>query len=897
MFPRIKTLATIAMALTAFPVAANDAVPSTAPSPAALDYFEKKVRPLLVENCYNCHSADNKAAGGLRVDDRNGLLQGGGRGAAVVPGDPERSVLLKAVSHADPKLKMPPEFKLADEQIEVLTKWIQDGAAWPTIDVPSDLTVERADYDQLRREHWSWQPLRSVTVPTVKNESWARDDVDRFLLEKLEHAGLEPVGDADRSAWLRRVTYDLTGLPPSPDEITAFLSDHGPKAYEHVVDRLLQSSAFGERWGRHWLDVARYGESTGSARNLPYPFAWRYRDYVINAFNNDKPYDQFVREQIAGDQLPFASDEQRQEQLIATGFLAIGVKDVNQRFKVRFTMDNIDEQIDTFSQAFLGLTVSCARCHDHKFDPISTKEYYGLAGIFHSTDLCGGLKNKMGGGGLDYYDPQMLLILSQSTEVDPEYDAKLASARAAADEAKARFEELRDSEEGAKLAPNGRPMRQVARQKWNRLQAEFVALSDPAARGKVALGVRDAKTIADTEIRLRGEAEKLGPVAPRGFPKVVEYEGQPQIPAHRSGRLELAQWLTSQQNPLTSRVVVNRVWQHLFGQGIVSSVDNFGVNGAKPTHPELLDHLAQRFVAEGWSFKKFIRALVLTRTYGLASAATEKHLAVDPDNQLHWRHRPRRLSAEELRDSILAAAGTLDRTRPEGSPAQELKVIELRNNGPESQRIMELVRTNRHRSIYLPLLRTLVPPSLEVFDFADQGLVTGQREMTTVATQALYLLNDPFVRSNSQVFAETLLAQSDLDESQRIDQSYLRLIGRLPSSSERDRIRFYLADYTAEAAAMLQEEFSLVAERERQAAIAATQPADAATPSNNAVSTADQTLAAAQQRTAQALNPDDVEQSETAVQDEKILSRDAQTAAWSSLIQALIGSAEFRYTR
>lgn len=885
------------MALSAVPLAANDAVSTTAPSPAALEYFEKKVRPLLVENCYNCHSADNKAAGGLRVDDRNGLLQGGGRGAAVVPGRPEESVLLKAVSHTDSKLKMPPEFKLADEQIEVLTKWIQDGAAWPTTDIPSDLTVERADYDQLRREHWSWQPIRSVTPPAVKGSAWARDEIDRFLLDKIEKAGLAPVEDADRATWLRRITYDLTGLPPTPIEITSFLHDRDPQAYEHVVDRLLQLPAFGERWGRHWLDVARYGESTGSARNLPYPFAWRYRDYVIDAFNNDKPYDQFVREQIAGDQLPFQSEGQRQEQLIATGFLAIGVKDVNQRFKVRFTMDNIDEQIDTFSQAILGLTVSCARCHDHKFDPISAKEYYGLAGIFQSTDLCGGLKNKMGGGGLDYYDPQMLLILSQSTDVDPDYDVKIAAARKAADEAKARFEELRDSEEGAKLAPNGRPMRQVARQKWNRLQAEFVALSDPAARGKVALGLRDSKTISDTEIRLRGEAEKLGPVVPRGFPKVIEYEGQPQIPTDRSGRLELAQWLTSPQNPLTSRVIVNRVWQHLFGQGLVASVDNFGVNGTKPTHPELLDHLALRFVAEGWSIKKLIRTLALTRTYGLASSATEAHLALDPSNQLHWRHSPRRLSAEELRDSILASAGTLDRARPEGSPAQELKVIELRNNGPESQRIMELVRTSRFRSVYLPLLRTLVPPSLEVFDFADQGLVTGQREITTVATQALYLLNDPFVRSNSQVFAENLLARSDLDDSRRIDQSYLSLIGRLPTSSERYRIQYYLADYATVAASSLQDEFAAVAEQQRQAVIAASQPADASTPNNLASVTANQSLAAAQQRTAQAVNPDDVEQTESTAQEEKVLSRDAKSAAWTSLIQALIGSAEFRYTR
>ncbi len=879
----------------AVPVMANDVAPDAAPSPAALEFFEKKVRPLLVDQCYNCHSADNKAAGGLRVDDRNGLLQGGGRGAAVVPGDPEKSVLLKAVSHTDEKLKMPPEFKLSDEQIGILTQWIQDGAAWPALEVPSDLTADRADFEQLRKDHWSWQPLKAVAPPAVQNAAWPRDDVDRFLLAKLEESGLPPVADADRALWLRRVTFDLTGLPPSPDEVQAFLADESAEAKARVVDRLLQSPAFGERWGRHWLDVARFGESTGSARNLPYPYAWRYRDYVIDAFNKDKPYDQFVREQIAGDQLPFASDEQRQEQLIATGFLAIGVKDVNQRFKVRFTMDNIDEQIDTFSQAILGLTASCARCHDHKFDPISTKEYYGLAGIFHSTDLCSGLRNKMGGGGLDYFDPQMLLILDQSQQVDPEYDAKLAAAKAAADHAKADFERIRDSEEGNQLAPNGKPKRQVARRKWNRLQAEFVALSDPAARGKIALGLRDAQTIGDTEIRIRGEAEKLGPVVPRGFLQVAAYAGQPQIPADRSGRLELAQWLTSPQNPLAARVIVNRVWQHLFGTGLVSSVDNFGVMGAKPSHPELLDHLAQRFVADGWSFKRFIRALVLTRAYGLGSAATPEHLARDPGNQLLWRHSPRRLSAEELRDAALAAAGTLDQTRPDGSPAQELRVIELRNNGPESQRIMELARTSRRRSVYLPLLRTLVPPSLEVFDFADQGLVTGRRDTTTVATQALYLLNDPFIRRQTLTLAESLLDRSELDDAARITQAYFVLFGRAPTSSELDRVRFYLTDYAAAAAEALRDEFAAVAQREQQAALAAQLPPDATTPAN--VVPSDQTLASAQELAAQAANPDDVEQTESVVQEELIQARDARTAAWASFLHALIGTAEFRYVR
>lgn len=864
--------------------------------PAKLEFFEKKVRPLLVENCYNCHSADNKAAGGLRVDDHNGLLQGGGRGVALVIGKPEESLLIKAVSHND-KLKMPPDNRLSDEQIEILSQWIKDGAVWPALEIPADLQVASPEYERLRKEHWSWQPLKSPEVPALTGSAWPRDNIDRFLLAKLNEVGLAPVADADRLTLLRRVTFDLTGLPPTPAEIAAFQADQSPTALETVVDRLLQSSAFGERWGRHWLDVARYGESTGSARNLPYPHAWRYRDYVINAINNDKPYDQFIREQVAGDLLPAETEAQSKEQRIATGFLAIGVKDVNQRFKVRYIMDNIDEQIDTVSRSVLALTASCARCHDHKFDPITTSEYYSLAGIFHSTDDCSGLRNKMGGGGLDYYDPKMLLVLSAASQIDAQQEAKLAKAKQAADEARAAFEALRDSAEGDEKAPNGRPKRQVARQKWNRLQAEYMALNDPASTGEVAMGLRDAAKVGDTEIRLRGEAEKLGPIAPRGFLKVVEFEGQPSVPADKSGRLELAQWLTSPKNPLTSRVIVNRAWHHLFGAGLVRSVDNFGITGDTPSHPELLDYLANEFVTDGWSLKRLVRRLVLTRAYGLSSAATEEQLTMDPANRWVWRHSPRRLEAEELRDAMLAAAGVLDHRRPTGSVAAELKVIELRNNGPEAQRMVEASRNSRARSVYLPLLRTLVPTSLEVFDFADQGLVTGSRETTTVPTQALYLLNDAFVRRNSLATAETLLADSNLDDRARIEAAYLKTLGRSPSPTEVQRTQFYLADYQAVASEALAAEFAAVQEREAAALAEAQRPADASDPANKAVDKAGGGIAAAQQAAALAVNPDDVEQTEMAVAEEVVQPRDARTAAWASLVQALLGSGEFRFVR
>ncbi len=392
---------------------------------AGVEYFEKKVRPLLVANCYTCHSAETNSRSGLRVDDRNGLLVGGGRGPAIIPGKPDESLLIRAVSYTG-KLKMPPERRLSDDEVAVLKKWIRDGAAWTKVEsLPSQVHVA-ADYARLRKEHWAWQPLRDPRSPSVGDRAWPRDAIDRFLLARMEERGVTPVGDAEKLSLIRRATFDLTGLPPTLAEIDAFLADRSETAFERVVDRLLASPAFGERWGRHWLDVARYAESTGSARNLPFPHAWRYRDYVIDAFNNDKPYDEFLREQIAGDLLPSRTRQEKTEHLIATGFLALGVKDVNQRFKVRFLMDNIDEQIDTVTRSVLALTASCARCHNHKFDPIPTTDYYALAGIFRSTDMCAALRNKMGGGGLDYYDPQMLLRIGPGTAASSETKVTLA---------------------------------------------------------------------------------------------------------------------------------------------------------------------------------------------------------------------------------------------------------------------------------------------------------------------------------------------------------------------------------------------------------------------------------------------------------------------------------------
>jgi cytochrome c553 len=823
-------------------------------NPAALEFFEKKVRPTLVSRCYACHSAETKPAGGLRVDDRNGLLTGGNNGPAVVVGNPEKSLLLKRVTQHDDKKRMPRDSEaLPAAAIADLTTWIKDGAVWPAVSVPASFGRSRARYEAMKKEHWAWQPLTDPKPPAVRNAAWPKDDIDRFILAKLETQGLTPSADADKVALLRRVTFDLTGLPPTGEQIDAFVKDTSADAFAKVVDGLLASPRFGERWGRHWLDVARYAESTGPSRNIPYPHAWRYRDYVIDRVNEDMPFDRFILEQLAGDLLPAASDAERDRQCIATGFLALGVKDVNQRFKVRFLMDNVDEQIDVVGRAVLGLTVSCARCHDHKFDPIPQSDYYALAGIFTSTDNCAGVGNRMGGAGLAYYEPSLLLTLS--TSAPPASSEKVAKLTAEVAEAQKAWDAIRGTPEGLKPGPNGQPTQRPVRLKYERLRGELLALTDPAARGHAAHGVRDGKVIGDTELRVRGEAEKLGPVVPRGFLNVFSVPDASPVNIKQSGRLELAQWLTSRKNPLTPRVAVNRVWQHLFDRGIVSTVDNFGVTGDKPSHSELLDHLANRFIREGWSVKKLVRAIVLTHAYQLGSEASAAARTADPANRLVWRHTPRRLETEEIRDAMLAAAGTLNLNRPAASPAKDLRMVEMRDDGAEAANLHNHADRSLHRSVYLPVLRGVTPRSLEAFDPVEQTLVTGRRDATTVPGQALYLLNSPFVQQQSVALAARL--GKDASDKGRIETAYRLTLGRLPTDKESERALAFLAEYES-------------VYRDRPAAT----PKPEAKPS------------------AAPVDPDaPVEPSVVEVKSP----RDAKSAAWVAFAQALLGSAEFRY--
>src|SRR5579883_268915 len=857
-------------ALTAAPgLAVAESATPTATEAARIDFFEKKVRPILVSHCYTCHSADTKPSGGLRVDDRNGLLAGGNTGPAVVPGDPDKSLLLRRVIQKNVKRRMPLEGKpLSDEQVALLSAWIKDGAAWPRVLPPASFGKTKQRYETLKKKHWAWQPLTNPIPPAIADAGWPKDDIDRFLLEKLEAKGLKPVGDADKLVLLRRVTFDLTGLPPTPADSEAFLKDTSLNAFTKVVDRLLASERFGERWGRHWLDVARYAESTGPSRNIPYPHAWKYRDYVIDSINADVPFDRFITEQIAGDLLPAVSNTERDRLLTATGFLALGVKDVNQRFKVRFLMDNVDEQIDVVSRSVVGLTVSCARCHDHKFDPVPQADYYALAGIFTSTDNAAGVRNLMGGGGLAYYAPAMLVKLTTNIPpADPKIVEKLTAEVA---EAKKAWDGIRGTPEGLKIAANGQPTQRPYRLKYERLQAELDALTDPAARGHAVHGAREAQIIADTQVRIRGEAEKLGPSVPRGFLTAFDVPGAAKVNPKQSGRLELAQWLTSANNPLTPRVAVNRVWQQLFGTGIVNTVDNFGVTGGAPSHPELLDYLASRFIADGWSTKKLVRALVLTRAYQLGSESTESHRTLDPTNRLVWRHSPRRLSAEEMRDATLAVAGKLDTKRPAGSSANKLKMIEMRDNGPEAKAVNDSADAATYRSVYLPLVRGVTPHALEAFDPVDQTLVSGTRDSTTVPSQALFLLNSPFVRQQALVFAERILKNPDASDADRIRAAYRLAVGRVPTEKEIDRARAFLGAYES---AYLANPPKFVKPNQPK------KPVEPKKPNQPPA------------------NPDEIDQTGETVTEVTVQPKDAKTAAWMAFSQALIGSAEFRYVK
>jgi cytochrome c553 len=780
---------------------AADAVPA-----AGVAFFEKKIRPVLVTECYACHSTTKtkKVRGGLHLDTREGTRKGGDSGPVIVPGKPSQSRLLDALGHTDPRLAMPPRKKLDAAVVRAFEEWIRMGAPDPR----DGLEVARKDQGiEKGRNHWAYQPPKKSAAPRVKNTAWPRTDVDRFVLASLETKGLTPVADADRRTLLRRVTFDLIGLPPTPAEVEAFAADTSPQAFEKVVGRLLASPRFGEKWARHWLDVARYAESTGKTVNFNYPHAWRYRDYVIAAFNADKPYDQFIKEQLAGDLMKSDDPKVMAERTIATGFLAIGPKTLNERNGLKFELDLADEQIDVTTQAFLGITVACARCHDHKFDPIPQKDYYALAGIFRSTETCYGTVRF-----INAQRPGPLLPLPK--EANP---AAAVSRRTDAERKRVenQIKTVRDSTKRMKDPIQ----RFFATGQISLLQARLDAYDAGGEPKLLAMGVRDkpagresrpprggfagftfngTRTVADSPVYNRGEPDQPGASrVPRGTLQVMTRTPL-KVPATSSGRLELAEWIAAKENPLTARVMVNRVWLHLFGRGLVPTADDFGLAGRPPTHPELLDHLAHRFMDSGWSVKKLIEHLVTSHVYQLSSVAKRSAVEVDPDNALFWRMSPRRLDAEGLRDALLAVSEQLDTTPPVGSVvarAGEGPVARFRPGGDSVAAAINDPR-NTHRSIYLPIIRDNPPEALSLFDAADPALITSDRPRTTVPSQGLFLLNNAFVLRAADTAAGRLLEKGT--EADRIHAAFVRFYSRPPTAREQTSATKFLAAYRAQ---------------------------------------------------------------------------------------------------
>jgi cytochrome c553 len=695
--------------------------PAEAPaSPALLEQFEKSVRPLLVEKCLSCHG-ETKQFGGLRLDSRPAILKGGDKGAAIVVGDPDHSKLLEAVRQTG-SLKMPPNGKLSNREIESLTEWVKQGAVWSR-NSPKGKTWEERMTDQ-RRTLWSLKPLRKPQLPTVKNRAWVKNPVDLYILEGLERRGLQPALPANRTALIRRATFDLIGLPPTPEETQAFLKDRDPNAYEKLIERLLASPHYGERWGRQWLDVARYSDTLGYLVGLNgrrYPYAYTYRDYVTRALNSDKPYNQFILEQIAADQIPLKD----RRDLSALGFITVGNRYLGD------TQEIIDDRIDVVCRGLQGLSSGCARCHEHKFDPIPTEDYYSLYSIFNNS-----------------VEPESLPQIEEPTNkaAFAEYQKQLQAMEARMAEAKKQKKE--DQVDNIR-----------------RDILDFKATHPGAPACAMILNDRDKPT--PQKVFKRGVASALGADTPPRFLLAVAGDQRRNF-SKGSGRLELAQAIASPENPLTARVMVNRIWMGHFGRGIVRTPSDFGTRGDTPSHPALLDWLAAKFMkseAQGaWSIKKMHRLVMLSSTYRQSAEADPKTLRADPENRLLGRMNRRRLDFEQMRDALLSVGGTLDTTLY-GQP-------------------VEGVEKSRRRTLYTFLDRQSLPTLWRSFDFPDPNQHAPQRSNTTVPQQSLFLLNNPFVQEMAKSLARRKEITETTDTRNRVARMLALTYSRPPQQEE-----------------------------------------------------------------------------------------------------------------
>jgi hypothetical protein len=886
-----------------------------------LAFFERKIRPVLIEHCYECHeSSSDQLKGGLAVDTRAGLAKGGDSGPAVVPGSVEDSLLLSALRYDS--FEMPPSGALPEAVIADFEKWIQDGAVDPRNNESGTPDVKPIDIES-GRKHWAYQPLDRPEIPTVHEDSWATGNIDRFILAKLKEKKLEPATDAEKTVLIRRLYFDLIGLPPTATDIDSFLADGSSEAYENLVERLLDSPQFGERWGRHWLDVVRYAESV-TLRGFILNEAWRYRDYVIEAFNSDRPLDQFLMEQLAGDLLSADSVEERQKQLIATTFLMMGNANLEDQNKPKLEMDYVDEQLDVISRGMLGQTVTCARCHDHKFDPIPTRDYYALAGILKNattlnhaniskwvevplplepdaqqkldefdlavkqlTTEIKSLKQKLNDQGanssnivdrivatdelkgivVDDEDAEKLGEWQHSTHHkhyvnrgyshdqnqakgqkslryvpllphDGLYEVRFSyqwgDSRAknvpvtifgadgettvSVDETQppnledrfvslgvhrfevakqayvevtttntrgfviadaVQFVPVEESEAKESLANQkasdtevAAEMKRKLERELSELEAELADVRKTAPDRPMTMSLLDHNKPQDLPIHIRGDVGNLGEVVPRGVLRVATLGEGPSMPADQSGRLELARWIVARDNPLTARVMVNRIWYWLVGTGLVRTLDNFGTTGQSPSHPELLDYLAMQLMEQNWSAKSLIREIVLSRFYRLASEAEPTVQQQDPENRWLTHMNRRRLDAEMIRDAMLVCSNELD-----DSMGGQTFPETLSND-------YDFTFAQPRRSVYVPVFRNSLPEIFELFDFANVSMVTGKRDVSTVAPQALYFMNHPFPQGRAEVTAKRFLKEDFGDDTACLKEVFLAVVGRTPSDEE-----------------------------------------------------------------------------------------------------------------
>lgn len=757
-------LVTLVLVVLLRPAVGGEPAPVTvATAPAAdsteqIAFFEKKIRPVLVQSCYECHSVESKKSkGGLLLDSREAVLAGGTTGPALVPGKPDESLMIKALRYTDQDFQMPPKQRLAPAVIADFETWIRNGAADPRAKVVVAAVKPPIDLEA-GRKHWAFRPVSSPAVPKVRDSKRVRNPIDAFLQAGLEAKKIQPAPEADKATLLRRLAFDLTGLPPTLEEQDAFLSDSSKDAFEKAVDRYLASPRYGERWARHWLDLVRYADSNGVDEDVGHPTAWRYRDYVVRSFNADKPYDAFVVEQLAGDLLGGAADN-----LIATAWLSMGPKMLAEPDLEKMKLDIADEQIDVATKTFLGLTLTCARCHDHKFDPVSQADYYAMAGIFRSVST------------ISNYGPRPA-ILFEHTLPDPKNDVLIAEHAKKLGSAKASVAE----------AEKAQPKDE---KKLKGLKDELKKLEAGPDLPKV-MGVKESEP-RDLPIHLRGNHLNLAKEkTPRGFPKVLdEAVKPPPIDPKKSGRMEMARWITDPAHPLTSRVMVNRLWQAHFGEGLVRTPSNFGLKGEAPDNPTLLDWLAQEFVRGGWSIKHMHRLIVTSAAWRRSSVISESQAENDPENRLFSHQNRRRLEAEAVRDSLLMAGGALDFTMGGEVPGAGKTHGYYDGNDSAFQA--------KRRTIYLPVPRHKAYELLAIFDYADTAVHLEKRPVTTVPQQALFMLNDPLVRAQARALAQRVL-QTEQKDRERIGLAWRTLFGRLPASNEVKTAQEYLARFASQ---------------------------------------------------------------------------------------------------